>query len=210
MLRIIFFFQDIAGLVTTIYEAIGSSVKVPHYGSKTIRVKLTVSPDQRKHVSATVINDKEKPEEKTETTPTQRLKRDLNVTIKHGSKQCKRPHKRKEMTTQQHHCCDTADREQEERLNVSSDDSTDISSNLSGDVTSEEDGDCSDHYVCDKIRQKRYHKKLNRYSHKENQQENCNKNGRSGHQKKSSSLQRQKLLEIIQANMDKNGLQTGR
>lgn len=40
--------QDIAGLVTTIYDTLGSSIKVPHYGSKTIKVKLTVSPDQRK------------------------------------------------------------------------------------------------------------------------------------------------------------------
>ena len=44
----IFLFQDIAGLVTTIYDTLGSSIKVPHYGSKTIKVKLTVSPDQRK------------------------------------------------------------------------------------------------------------------------------------------------------------------
>ena len=34
--------------MTTIYDTLGSSIKVPHYGSKTIKVKLTVSPDQRK------------------------------------------------------------------------------------------------------------------------------------------------------------------
>ncbi|XP_058448290.1 protein naked cuticle homolog [Malaya genurostris] len=37
--------DDIAGIVSTIYESIGKSVVVPHYGSKTINVRLTVSPD---------------------------------------------------------------------------------------------------------------------------------------------------------------------
>uniref|UniRef100_A0A182TZP8 Protein naked cuticle homolog n=1 Tax=Anopheles melas TaxID=34690 RepID=A0A182TZP8_9DIPT len=37
--------EDIAGIVSTIYESIGKSVVVPHYGSKTINVRLTVSPD---------------------------------------------------------------------------------------------------------------------------------------------------------------------
>ncbi|GBP92747.1 Protein naked cuticle homolog [Eumeta japonica] len=36
---------DIAGIVSTIYESIGKSVTVPHYGSKTIQVRLTVVPD---------------------------------------------------------------------------------------------------------------------------------------------------------------------
>lgn len=38
---------DIAGIVSTIYESIGKSVVVPHYGSKTINVRLTVSPDSK-------------------------------------------------------------------------------------------------------------------------------------------------------------------
>ena len=37
--------DDIAGIVSTIYESLGKSVVVPHYGSKTINVRLTVSPD---------------------------------------------------------------------------------------------------------------------------------------------------------------------
>lgn len=46
--------DDIAGIVSTIYESIGKSVVVPHYGSKTINVRLTVSPDSktRSHVNA--------------------------------------------------------------------------------------------------------------------------------------------------------------
>uniref|UniRef100_T1GRD6 Protein naked cuticle homolog n=1 Tax=Megaselia scalaris TaxID=36166 RepID=T1GRD6_MEGSC len=35
--------DDIAGIVYTIYESIGKSMRVPCYGSKTINVKLTVS-----------------------------------------------------------------------------------------------------------------------------------------------------------------------
>lgn len=41
------FSQDIAGIVYTIYESIGKSVVVPHCGSKTINVRLTVSPDSK-------------------------------------------------------------------------------------------------------------------------------------------------------------------
>lgn len=39
--------KDIAGIVYTIYESIGKSVVVPHCGSKTINVRLTVSPDSK-------------------------------------------------------------------------------------------------------------------------------------------------------------------
>lgn len=39
--------DDIAGIVSTIYDSIGKTVVVPHYGKKTINVKLTVSPDSK-------------------------------------------------------------------------------------------------------------------------------------------------------------------
>ncbi|XP_074112462.1 NKD inhibitor of WNT signaling pathway naked cuticle [Cotesia typhae] len=38
--------DDIAGLVTSIYDSLGTSIEVPPCGSKTIKVKLTVSPDK--------------------------------------------------------------------------------------------------------------------------------------------------------------------
>ena len=44
------FFKDIAGIVYTIYESIGKSVVVPYCGSKTINVRLTVSPDSKAKV----------------------------------------------------------------------------------------------------------------------------------------------------------------
>lgn len=37
--------DDIAGIVSTIYENIGNTVLVPHFGKKTINVKLTVAPE---------------------------------------------------------------------------------------------------------------------------------------------------------------------
>lgn len=48
-------FQDIAGLVTTIYDTLGATIQVPHSGSKTIRVRLTVAPEN-KSCTATVQN----------------------------------------------------------------------------------------------------------------------------------------------------------
>lgn len=47
--------DDIAGIVSTIYESIGKSVVVPHYGSKTINVRLTVSPDAKTKPTSTVL-----------------------------------------------------------------------------------------------------------------------------------------------------------
>lgn len=45
--------DDIAGIVSTIYDSIGKSVVVPHYGKKTINVRLTVSPDAAKQTNPT-------------------------------------------------------------------------------------------------------------------------------------------------------------
>lgn len=86
--------DDITGLVSTIYETLGASITVPHYGSKTIKVKLTVSPDKRHSGSkgatatyantATYVNGGVAGAAAAEqsTPPTRvRFKRDLNVTI---------------------------------------------------------------------------------------------------------------------------------
>ncbi|XP_034237543.1 protein naked cuticle [Thrips palmi] len=92
--------DDITGLVSTIYETLGASITVPHYGSKTIKVKLTVSPDKRhggsKGATATYANTAtyvnsgvtgsaaaaDNAAEPQTTPPTRvRFKRDLNVTI---------------------------------------------------------------------------------------------------------------------------------
>lgn len=163
-------------------------------------MKLTVSPDQRKHVSATVINEKEnKPEDKADVS-SDRVKRDLNVTIQNKSS-CKTENKK----VRPHYCCN-----HEEVANVS-DDSSDALSQIS-DITSEDEGECLEEQFsrCHKTRQ-RYHKK----SHSKNVSKEYTKKTdgtREKKQKRSGSLQRQELLEIIQANMDKNnfGLQNSR
>lgn len=43
--------DDIVGIVYTIYESLGKSVMVPHCGSKTINVRLTVSPEGKNGAS---------------------------------------------------------------------------------------------------------------------------------------------------------------
>ncbi|XP_046386747.1 protein naked cuticle [Ischnura elegans] len=87
--------DDITGLVTTIYETIGSTIRVPHYGSKTIKVKLTVSPDKRGLGGNVAQPQQQQPTPPDEgdvgtTTTTQhrvRFKRDLNVTIRERRRQ---------------------------------------------------------------------------------------------------------------------------
>lgn len=80
-------FQDIAGLVTTIYETLGSSVKVPHCGSKTIRVKLIVSPN----VDTNDSDSKKFKAEPKPPSPTPELKNDF---ITSSPKEKKKFHRR--------------------------------------------------------------------------------------------------------------------
>lgn len=200
-------------MVTTIYEVLGSTVKVPHYGSKTIRVKLTVSPDQRKHVSATVVEqenkmDSEKPTEGS-------IKRDLNVTIRHAHEKRKNKTSKQKDDNYQHHCCN----HHEEDIEDNSDESEN-SSRVSDMSDEEEEGECSGDEKILKTKQKKTHKVSNpRYtipnlfikeSNIINKHDRCIRSRRTT--KRSSSLQRQELLEIIRANMDKNNLsfQSGR
>ncbi|KAF6197462.1 hypothetical protein GE061_020178, partial [Apolygus lucorum] len=130
--------DDIAGLVTTIYETLGSSVKVPHCGSKTIRVKLIVSP---------------------------------NADHNHNSEEGKKS---------------TADSKPPS-------------------PTSQPKTDCSS---SPKGKKKKYHRKESDYNHFQFAQTkpdlNCSCCGQS--KKRSSSFQKQQLLKILQANMEKNNL----
>lgn len=210
--------DDIAGLVTTIYEAIGSSVKVPHYGSKTIKVKLTVSPEKQ-------TPENSKPHDANIKNSNIRYKKDINVTIRQDSNAknecynannktsrhhcCKRVQKRR----QKHTCCK---KETENEDNLISDECSDVYSRLSSASTSEDE--CENDLISDqeqtsqKVKQKRYTKKNNsRYTIPTSflkdiykQQRNFTKNKKE--RNRSSSLQRKELLEIIQANMEKNNL----
>ncbi|XP_022915067.1 uncharacterized protein [Onthophagus taurus] len=207
--------DDIAGLVTTIYEALGSSVKVPHYGSKTIRVKLTVSPDQRKHVSATLVNcpkpddDAIKPEIIIPEEPPKPLQPEKSCNVKKNHHRT-RTSGLKKRTCRRHRCCEIlANRqakEQTESVNVS-DDASEFSA--TGDNTSEEDRDCSEYqYTCGRNNTKEGKKGSKKVDGKKEISENIEKNDNK-QKLRSSSLQRKELLEIIQANMNKNNLEEG-
>lgn len=194
--------------MTTIYEVLGSSVKVPHYGSKTIKVKLTVSPDQRKHVSATVIGHKD--EESINKT-----NQHFNATAKQANSEKKkhsRIHHHKTAHERKHYCCRKLDEEHEVAADVS-EDYSDICSRVSADITSEdEEGECFETTRTKGTYQKRYQKHSttryttpNRFTRElstANQKDNFLRSKKV--KKRSTSLQRQELLEIIQSNMDKN------
>ena len=40
--------QDLAGLLKSLYDAVGSSIKLPDKGTKTLKLRLTVTPDNTK------------------------------------------------------------------------------------------------------------------------------------------------------------------
>lgn len=163
-------------------------MKVPHYGSKTIRVKLTVSPDQRKHVSATVINNQKENKEETQ-------QPNASMTQQKQKKRKERRH---------HQCCHHEEEDDS--------DESDVSSRIS---CCEDEEIEEEQYKCSKSKSKRQHQRASspkytipnlfiRENNLINKQEHCLKMRKT--KRKSSSLQRQELLEIIQANMDKNNL----
>ncbi|XP_025835687.1 protein naked cuticle homolog 2 [Agrilus planipennis] len=197
--------DDIAGLVTTIYEALGSSIEMPHFGSKTIKVKLTVSPNIKREETETRLN------ENLEDILT---KKDFNVTIRHVAqdrkKQCRYHQKQKELKT--HYCCrklqetndfvDSSDDYSDVCSNISSDDEeTEIYSNIRTCKTNVTQKQCNKHSTSD------IKNSINVTTKDcvDNSHSNiCSKTKKLN--KRSMSLQRQELLEILQANMDKNNL----
>ncbi|XP_050681370.1 protein naked cuticle homolog [Leptidea sinapis] len=147
--------DDIAGIVSTIYESIGKSVTVPHYGSKTIQVRLTVIPENGP-------------------TRDQRDKRD--------AKRRKRREERKMAAPVE--CVENSEEEQER---LSHDDG--VSSKSSS--TAEKPPPVRPPPV--------FRQRPHRHQRREHRERKYTK-------KRSGSLQRRELLEIIQANMEKNHL----
>lgn len=142
--------------MSTIYESIGKSVTVPHYGSKTIQVRLTVVPEDghtRNHRERRRRRRKEQEQPSGASVPVDNT------------------------------CVDNSEDEHHDRL--SNDD--DASSKSS----------CSEKQPPRRpapvLRQRQRHV---RREHRE----------RKHVKKRSGSLQRRELLEIIQANMEKNHL----
>ncbi|XP_028155993.1 protein naked cuticle homolog [Ostrinia nubilalis] len=147
--------DDIAGIVSTIYESIGKSVTVPHYGSKTIQVRLTVVPE------------------------------DGNSRSHRERREGRRRRRREPAGTPAAppECADHSDEEQRERL--SQDDDASSKSSCSGDRRPQRPPPQNS-------RPHRHHRRDHR--------------DRKHTKKRSGSLQRRELLEIIQANMEKNHL----
>ncbi|XP_026731354.1 protein naked cuticle homolog [Trichoplusia ni] len=150
--------DDIAGIVSTIYESIGKSVTVPHYGSKTIQVRLTVVPE-----GGSSRNHRERREAR------RRRRRECSSNA----------------NTAPPNCNDLSEDEQRDRL--SPDDDVSSKSSCSGDRRPAQRQNT--------FAQSRTHRQP-RKEHRE----------RKHTKKRSGSLQRRELLEIIQANMEKNHL----
>ena len=51
------FFQDLATLLKSLYDAVGSSIKLPEAGAKTLKLRLSVSPDSAKLQAETNKSD---------------------------------------------------------------------------------------------------------------------------------------------------------
>lgn len=148
-------FQDIAGIVSTIYESIGKSVTVPHYGSKTIQVRLTVVPEDGNTRSQRERREGRRRRRREPAAPAAAPEPNIH-----------------------------SDEEQQERL--SPDDDASSKSSCSGDRRP------THRPTPPAPRPHRHHRK----DHRE----------RKHAKKRSGSLQRRELLEIIQANMEKNHL----
>lgn len=148
-----YFLQDIAGIVSTIYESIGKSVTVPHYGSKTIQVRLTVVPEDENSQS---YRDRREGR--------RRRRRETATTLLEENEQSEEEHRERSP-------------------------GDDVSSKSS----------CSAGRRPQQRPQPLQPSRTHRYHRKEHRERKHTK-------KRSGSLQRRELFEIIQANMEKNHL----
>ncbi|XP_049964577.1 uncharacterized protein LOC126485015 [Schistocerca serialis cubense] len=204
--------DDIAGLVTTIYETLGSSIKVPHYGSKTIKVKLTVSPDQRKSAEQQQQHNQPQPQ-----ASGRKLKRDLNVTIRE-SRQAGPATRRKRAETAAPapaappHSCSSGSATAPGSEN-NDDGAADISEDDDEDEGTRQHPSPRVAVDSARLRNRRYQQHVaSRYRQQHSTYCADSSVLRQRTKKRSGSLQREELLQIIQANMDKNnlGFQTSR
>ncbi|KAK0172029.1 hypothetical protein PV328_005402 [Microctonus aethiopoides] len=200
--------DDIAGLVTTIYDTLGASIQVPPCGSKTIKVKLTVSPDKSiGQVDTPVITAKTTTNNLPQTTTTTTSNNGPNISscchvkavnsCSHATHANRRgiPRRRRVLRT----------RAEPERINESH---------------SDED---ADNVPVNPLKQEELRRRVGPVPHLPSAYTNSSEGDVSddsdlsptitpltplvaNHRKRSGSMQRQQLLEIIQANMEKNNL----
>nr|XP_012138727.1 PREDICTED: protein naked cuticle isoform X3 [Megachile rotundata] len=203
--------DDIAGLVTTIYDTLGASIQVPPCGSKTIKVKLTVSPDQRSSQPRTgCLNASSQPTTSfsgnsscchlkhascNNTTAAAHTTTTTTTTTAHGLRRV--PRRRRVL---RHRC-------QNEQKEV--------------DTHSEDEGENA---RTNRIKQEELRRRVGPVPHLPSPYSNSSEGDISddsdvspavsplapllttNQRKRSGALQRQQLLEIIQANMEKNNL----
>ncbi|KAK2576502.1 hypothetical protein KPH14_005825 [Odynerus spinipes] len=215
--------DDIAGLVTTIYDTLGASIQVPPCGSKTIKVKLTVSPDQRAGQTRTTCPNSQQGPTTTTTTTTTTTSLPANNSpcchVKHAAS-CAAgggSHHHHSTTTTTHathgsrkvprrrrptrHRCQTQQREAE--------------------THSEDD---AENTRSSRVKQEELRRRVGPVPHLPSPYSNSSEGDVSddsdtspafspftpllttNQRKRSGALQRQQLLEIIQANMEKNNL----
>ncbi|XP_063974051.1 protein naked cuticle homolog 1 [Diachasmimorpha longicaudata] len=187
--------DDIAGLVTTIYDTLGASIQVPPCGSKTIKVKLTVSPDKGTGQGVTNNSANAKSTNLPSTTPCCHVK--TVSACSHATHANRRLPRRRRVPR---------NRAEPERVMESH---------------SEEDADNVPPLNITK--QEELRKRVGPVPHFPSPYSNSSEGDVSddsdasptitpltplvnNHRKRSGSMQRQQLLEIIQANMEKNNL----
>ncbi|XP_033334837.1 NKD inhibitor of WNT signaling pathway naked cuticle [Megalopta genalis] len=193
--------DDIAGLVTTIYDTLGASIQVPPCGSKTIKVKLTVSPDQRGSQTRTGCPNVSQPAASFSGNPScchlkhASCNNAATHTTAHGLRRVLRRRR-----APRHRC-------QTEQKEV--------------DSHSEDDGENA---RTNRIKQEELRRRVGPLPHLPSPYSNSSEGDISddsdvspavspltpllttNQRKRSGALQRQQLLEIIQANMEKNNL----
>lgn len=141
--------------MSTIYESIGKSVTVPHYGSKTIQVRLTVVPEDGQMRNHRDRRRRRRRDQPNRNTP----------------------------PADNNNCADNSDDEQHDRLS--------------------NDDDASSKSSCSERQAPQRPAPVLRQRHRHARRE---PRERKHVKKRSGSLQRRELLEIIQANMEKNHL----
>lgn len=190
---------------------------IPYYGSKTIKVQLIISPNQKKQKTSSAVESNHPLEKKCTDEPrnnVRHIKQDVNVINKNTHKKIEHC-KNEKKTKQDPFCCSFVCSDKNNSYNICDEnvDCVDYCGKIPYD-SNENYEECYDNQIKQQTcASKPYSKyvvpQTQKYSVRSSQSRRlslcpvfCTKTWRS--KNRSSSLQRQELLEIIQANMDKN------
>ncbi|KAK3853495.1 hypothetical protein Pcinc_039973 [Petrolisthes cinctipes] len=95
--------DDIAGLVRTIYDAVGSSLSLPPSGSRTIRVKLTVAPENGRGRQQDTQQQQQTQQEEQEGSECRKIEEEIEGCHHSGSRSQRRRRARRRSTSLQRH-----------------------------------------------------------------------------------------------------------